>query len=119
MSIKKCSFYLQNVDLLVCLDCKPLLQIFTEQTNNENCNTWELKAAAIPRHIKAQHIKGMANTLADSVSRLRAVGLYHNLNFMDCQHEFSSPFEPLPPVDHATHTPTHINEFFIEPNIEK
>ena len=29
MSIKKCSFYIQNSDLLVCLDHKPLLKIFT------------------------------------------------------------------------------------------
>ena len=33
MSIKKCSFYLQNADLLVHLDPKPLLKIFSGNTN--------------------------------------------------------------------------------------
>ena len=76
MSIQNCSFYLQNSDLLVHLDHKPLLKIFTGNTNNKKCNTWGLEATTIPRCVKVQHIKGKANVLADSVSRLRAVGLY-------------------------------------------
>ena len=43
--------------------------------------------------------------------RLRAVGLYHGLDFKDHQQEFSAPFEPLPPVE--------VNEIFIAPDIEK
>ena len=35
-SIKKCSFYLQNSDLLVHSDHKPLLKIFTGNTDNKN-----------------------------------------------------------------------------------
>ena len=66
MSIKKCSFYLQNSDLLVNFDYKPLLKIFTGNTSNENCNTWGLKATTI-HSITVQHIKGIANVLADSV----------------------------------------------------
>ena len=52
MSMKKCSFYLQNADLLVHLDNKPLLNIFTGHTDNEKCNTWGLEAGAISRHVK-------------------------------------------------------------------
>ena len=85
MSIKKCSFYLQNADLLVCSDYKPLLNIFTGCTDNDNCNAWGLEAAAIPRRVKVQHIKGIANVLADSVSRLKMVGLYHDIDFRDHQ----------------------------------
>ena len=66
VSIKKCSFYLQNANLLVCSDQKSLLKIFTGHTNNEKCNTWGLEATAIPRCVKVQHIKGIANVLADS-----------------------------------------------------
>ena len=76
MSIKRCSFYLQNADLLVCLDHKPLLKIFKGHTDNKRCNTWGLEAAAITRYVKVQYIKGIANVLA--VSGLRAVGLYHD-----------------------------------------
>ena len=59
----------------------------------------DLEAAAIPRCVKVQDIKRIANVLADSVSRLRAVGLYHNLDSKDHQQGFSSPFEPLPPIN--------------------
>ena len=85
MSSKKCSSYLQNTDLLVCSDNKPLLKILTGHTDNDKCNTWGLEAAANPRRIKVQHIKGIANVLADPVSRLRAVGLYHDLDLKDHQ----------------------------------
>ena len=70
----KHSFYLQNTNLLVCLDHKLLLKNFTGHMDNEKCNTWGLEAAAIPRCLKVQDIKGIANILADSVLRLRAVG---------------------------------------------
>ena len=86
MSTKKCSFYLQNTDLLVS-DHKPLLKIFLGHTNNKKCNTWGLEAAAIPGHLKVQHIKGIANALADSVSRLRTVGLYHDPDSRDHQQD--------------------------------
>ena len=89
-----------------------------EHTNNAKCNTWGLAAAAIPRHVKVQHIKGIANILADCVSRLRAVGLYHDLDFNDHQQEFSSLFEPLPPVKQVIHMPIEVNVIFIAPDIE-
>ena len=53
------------------------------------------------------------------MSRLRAIGLYHNLNSKDHQQKFSSPFEPLPPVEQVTHMPIEVNYIFIAPNIEK
>ena len=119
MSIKMCSFYLQNADLLLHLDHMPLLKLFTGHTDNKKCNTWGLGATAIPRHVNIQHIKGITNVLADFMSRLRAVGLYHELNSKDHQQEFSWPFEPLPPVEQATCTPIQVNEIFIAPDIEK
>ena len=119
MSIKKCSFYLQNADLLVCSDHKLLLKMFTGHIDNERCNTWGLEATAITRHFKVQHIKGITNVLAHSMSKLRALGLYHNLNSKDHQQEFSSPFETLPPVEEMTHTPIQVHEIFVAPDIEK
>ena len=41
-----------------------------------------------------------------TVSRLRAVGLYHDL-------------KPLPPIEQVTHMPIQVSEVFIAPNIEK
>ena len=118
MSIKKCSFYLCNSDLLVQSDHEPLLKIFTGNTDNEKCNTWGLEAATIPQCIKVQHIKGIANILADSVSRLEAVGLYHILDFQNSQPELGTPYEPLPPMEQATHTPITVQEIFIKTNEE-
>ena len=106
--------HLKNADLLVCSDHKSLLKIFRGNTDNDKCNTWGLEATAIPRRVKVQHIIGIPNVLADSVSRLRAVGLYHDLDFKDHQQEFSA----LPPVVSATHMPLVMNEVFIAPNIE-
>ena len=100
MSIKRCSFYLQNSDLLVYSDHKTLLKI-----QIMTCNTWGLETTTIPKCVKVQHNKGIAYILADSVSRLRAVGLYHDLNFEDGQQEPGTPFEPLAPVEQSTHTP--------------
>ena len=116
--IKKCSFYLQNLGLLVHSDHKPLLKIFTGYTNNEQCNTWDLKATTISRCVKVQHIKGIANILADSVSRLRAVGLYDDLDFKDNLQELGTPFEPLALVEQSTHTPIEVHNIFIKPDIE-
>ena len=50
------------------------------------------------------------------MSGLRAVDLYHDLDFRDHQQEFS---EPLPLVEPMTHTPLEVNKIFIASNIEK
>ena len=83
------------------------------------CNTWGLETTAIPRRVKVQHIKGKANVLADSVSRLKAVGLYHDIHLKDHQQEFRMPFEPVPPAEPVTHMPLEVNEVFIAPDIER
>ena len=67
MSIKTCSFSLQNADLLVHSDHKPLLKILTGHTDNEKCNTWGLEVTALPGSVKVLHIKGKANVLTDPV----------------------------------------------------
>ena len=96
------------------MDHNPLLKIFKGNTDNKKCNTWGLEAATIAQHIKVQHIKGIANILADSVSRLKAVGLYHDLDFQKSQPDLGTPFEPLPPAEQATHAPIVINEISLK-----
>ena len=73
VSIKMCSFYLQNADLLGCSDHKPLLKILTRHIDKKKCNTRSLETTAIHRHVRVEYIKGIANVLADYVSRLRAI----------------------------------------------
>ena len=68
----------------------------------------------IPRCIKLQQIKGIANILADSVSRLKAAGLYHDLDLQKNQPDFGTPFEPLPPVEEAMHASIVVHEISIK-----
>ena len=105
--------------LTKCQLVKPLLKVFTGHNDNDKCNTWGLEATAIPKHVKVQHIKGIANVLANSVSRIRAVGLYHDLDFKGHHNKFSAPFEPLLLIHPMTHTTLEIYEVYITSYIEK
>ena len=102
---KNVSFYLQNADLLEWSGHKLILEKFIGHTDKDKCNIWGFEAAAIPRRVKVQHIKGIASVLADVVSGVKAVGIYHDIDSNDLQQEFSTPFEPLPLVEPVTHTP--------------
>ena len=92
---------------------KPLLNFFKGHTDNDKCNTWGLETSSIPRRDKVQHMKEIANVLADSVSRLKAVSLYHDIDFKDHQQEFSTPVDPLPPVEPVNHMQLEVNEFLL------
>ena len=52
------------------------------------------------------------------MSRLRAVGLYHDLDFKDNLQELRVPFESLPPVEQSTDTPVEFHKICIRPDIE-
>ena len=71
-----------------------------------------------PRCVKVQNIKGIANIIADSVSRLRAVGHYHDFDSKDNLQELGTWFEPLPPIEQSTHTPTEVHKICIKSDIE-
>ena len=53
------------------------------------------------------------------VSRLKAVGIYHDIDSNGQQQEFSTPFEPLSLVEPVTHTPLELNEVVITPDIKR
>ena len=50
------------------------------------------------------------------VSRFRAVGLYHDLNFKDDLQDLRTPFEPLTPIEESTHTPVEVHEVHRKPH---
>ena len=77
------------------------------------------RSHSLPQTFKVQHTKEIANVLADSVSRLRTVGLCHDLDSKDHQQEFRISFEPLPHVQQVTHMPIEVKEIFIAHNIGK
>ena len=39
-----------------------------------------VETTGVPRRVNIQHIKGLANILANSVSRLNVLGIYHNVS---------------------------------------
>ena len=46
---------------------------------------WGLEVVAIPRRVKVQHAKEIANILMDSVSRPKGVGIFHDIDSDDHQ----------------------------------
>ena len=94
-------------------------EIFTGHAGSDNCNIWGLEASPIPRRVKVQHTKVIANPLADSASRLKDVGIYHDIDQDDYQQEFNTPFEPLLLVEPVTHTPVEVNKVVTAPDIER
>ena len=44
-------------------------------------------------------VKGIANIFAVYVSKLRAIGLYHDLNLKDNLQDLRIPFEPYSPLN--------------------
>ena len=87
-------------------------------TDEEKCNAWHLEALPSPDIWKYNTLKGIANILADSVSGLKAVGLYYNLDFQHSWPELGTPFEPLPPIEQATHTPIPVDKNPTKYNIQ-
>ena len=67
---------------------------------------------------KMKNINGIANILADSVSRLKAAGLYHDLDFPKSQPDLGTPFEPLPSIGQAMHSPIVVHKICIKNNVE-
>ena len=49
-----------------------------------------------------------------TVSRLKAVGLYRDLDFQQNQPDFGTPFELLPPIENAMHAPIAVHEISVE-----
>ena len=118
MSIKKLAYYLEDADITLRSDHFPLKNFLAKNTLNSKVNNWAIEIS--PFHITFEYIKGIKNTLADTMSHLIII---------DCQmqpepetegHEFGYyAFDPLPMLEiHAIQTPSveiapnnSINEF--------
>ena len=67
MSIRKLSFYLTNADVLIRSDHLPLKKFLRQNTMNTKVN-WAVELESY--NLKFEYIKGIKNTLADTLSRL-------------------------------------------------
>ena len=68
MSIKKLAYYLEDADITLRSDHLPLKKFLVKNTLNSKVNNWAIEIS--PFHITFEYIKGIKNTLADTISRL-------------------------------------------------
>ena len=68
MSVKKLTYYLEDADITLMSDHLPLKKFLEKNTLNSKVNNWAIEISQY--RIKFQYIKGIKNTLADTMSRL-------------------------------------------------
>ena len=68
MSIKKLAYYLEDADITLRSDHLTLKKFLAKNTLNSKDNNWAIEIS--PFHITFEYIKGIKNTLADTMSRL-------------------------------------------------
>ena len=68
MSIKKLAYFLEDADITLRSDHLPLKKFLAKNTLNSKVNNWAIEIS--PFHITFEYIKGIKNTLADTMSRL-------------------------------------------------
>ena len=68
MSIKKLDYYLQDADIILRSDHLPLKKFLEKKTLNSKVNNWAVEI--FPYKIKFEYIKGIKNTLANTMSHL-------------------------------------------------
>ena len=71
MSIKKLTYYLEGVEITLRSDHLPLKRFLQRNTLNTKVNNWAVEIS--PFKIVFEYIKGIKNTLADTMSRLIAL----------------------------------------------
>ena len=68
MSLKKLAYYLEDADVTLRSDHLPLKKFLAKNTLNKKVNNWAIEIS--PFHITFECIKGIKNTLVDTMSRL-------------------------------------------------
>ena len=68
MSIKKLAYYLEDADITLRSDHLPLKKFLAKNTLNSKVNNWAIEIS--PFQITFEYIKGIKNTLADTMSCL-------------------------------------------------
>ena len=71
MSIKKLTYYLEDAEITLRSDHLPLKRFLQRNTLNTKVNNWTVEIS--PFKITFEYIKGIKNTLADTMSRIIAL----------------------------------------------
>ena len=113
MSVKKLSHYLQDADITLRSDHLPLKKFLSKNTLNAKVNNWAIEIS--PYRIQFEYIKGIKNTLADTMSRLIEITPDIELDPEPTGQEYGyEVFEELQPIETTTY---HIDE--IKEEIQK
>ena len=100
-SIKKLSYYLEDADIVLRSDHLPLKKFLQKNTLNSKVNNWAVEIS--PYRIKFEYIKGIKNTLADTMSRLIQIDPEARLQPEQEGYEFGyHAFEDMEPIEYET-----------------
>ena len=98
MSVKKLSFYLTDSEITLRSDHLPLKKFLLKNTLNSKVNNWAVELETF--NIKFEHISGIKNMLADTLSGIIKVDSEAQPESEKEGYEFSySCFEELPPAE--------------------
>ena len=113
MSVKKLPYYLQDADIVLRSDHLPLKKFLSKNTLNTKVNNWAIEIS--PYRIQFEYIKGIKNTLADTMSRLIKITPEIELEPEPTGQEYGyEVFEELQPIETTT---CHVGE--LEEEIQK
>ena len=111
MSIKKLAYYLEDADITLRSDHLPLKKFVAKNTLNSKVNNWAIEIS--PFRITFEYIKGIKNTLADTLSRLIVIDPLIQQDSEPEGYEFGYyTFDSLPAMEisHVETTQQTINE---------
>ena len=98
MSIKKLAYYLEDADITLRSDHLPLKKFLAKNTLNSKVNNWAIEISPFCSTFK--YIKGIKNTLADTMSRLINIDPQVQQDTEPEGYEFGYyTFDTLPPVE--------------------
>ena len=96
ISIKKLTYYLEDADITLRSDHLPLKKFLAKNTLNSKVNNWAVEISSF--RITFEYIKGIKNTLADTMSRLIEIDAQMDQVPEEDGYEFGYyAFDVLPP----------------------
>ena len=114
MSIKKLAYYLEDADITLRSDHLPLKKFLAKNTLNSKVNNWAIEIS--PFCITFEYIKGIKNTLVDTVNRLINIDPQVQQDSEPERYEFSYytsdtlPTMEVSNIDTAQDTSVHVNK---------
>ena len=98
MSIKKLAYFLEDANITLRSDHLPLKKFLAKNTLNSKVNNWAIEIS--PFRITFEYIKGIKNTLADTMSRLIKIDLQMQQESKPEGYEFGYySFDSLPAME--------------------